>query len=360
MKSVWALTAVIAALLVIAGGVYLASVSRSGERTGPPFAVSSDAPKPALSADAFPRPPRPVRLLFVGDIMLDRGVRLHVERVAEGAGNPSFSFAKIADYLRSFDLVVANLEGPVSDAGERVGSIYSFRMNPDVVPALVAANIRAVNFANNHVWDYGRQAFEDTLARLSVAGIGYFGAGRNAAEAYAPYVLEREGIKIAFVGFTEFLRQVEATNERSGIAFADPETVRAAIIQARQQADIVIVSFHMGEEYRPEPMERQRTLARLAVDAGADLVVGHHPHVIESHESYRGKEIFYSLGNFVFDQSFSTSTMTAGLLEVDIAGGSIVRTNLRQGTINRNFQPSPPEAFREGGPLPPVAKHGSF
>lgn len=322
------------AVLITAAGAYIAHVSSSDERMG------RDAAGIAAPMDIARTQARTAQLLFVGDIMLDRGVRAKVFRA--GVGDPNFSFMRIREYLGSFDAVIANLEGPVSDVGERVGSIYSFRMNPDVVPALVTASVRAVNFANNHVWDYGRAAFDDTRARLSAAGIGYFGAGHDAAEAYAPRVLEIEGMKVALVGFTEFLQAVEATEERSGIAIANQERVRAAIGLARQRADVVVASFHMGEEYRAEPVERQRALAHAAIDAGADLVVGHHPHVIETREIYRGRDIYYSLGNFVFDQSFSTSTMTAGYLEVDVTDGKISRTALRAGIINRDYQPLPP------------------
>lgn len=279
--------------------------------------------------------------------MLDRGVRLHVERPTEGKGDPNFSFDLVREYLTSFDAVIANLEGPVSDRGERVGSIYSFRMNPDVIPALRNANIRAVSIANNHAWDYGRAAFEDTLQRFAAAGIGIFGGGMDEAAAYAPHVLTIRGTRVALLGFTEFLPQVAARPDRSGIAFADPDKIREAIVRAREGNDVVIASFHMGEEYQMEPVARVRVLARAAIDAGADLVVGHHPHVVGVFETYRGKEIYYSLGNFVFDQGFSTSTMTAGYLEVTIEGGSIASSALRVAPLTRSFQPCVSEAFCE-------------
>ncbi len=324
----------------LVGGIALPGLFSSEERALPTEFLSP----PSVPAERPPIPkPAPVRLLFTGDIMLDRGVRLHMERPAEGRGDPNFPFDGVREYLTSFDAVVANLEGPVSDRGERVGSIYSFRMNPDVISALRNANIRAVSIANNHAWDYGRAAFEDTLRRFAEAGIGIFGGGMDEPTAYAPYILTLRGTRIALLGFTEFLPQVAAQPDRSGIAFADPEKIREAIVRAREGNDVVIASFHMGEEYQTEPVARVRALAHAAVDAGADLVVGHHPHVVGTGETYRGKEIYYSLGNFVFDQNFSTSTMIAGYLEVTVDGGKIVGANLRQGTINRNFQPCAPE-----------------
>jgi len=283
----------------------------------------------------------PITLLFAGDLMLERGVEYYTEKI--GGGNRNFPFLLAEEYLNSFDTVIVNLEGPISDKGVKLGSIYSFKMNPEVIPAIMRANIGVVNFANNHVWDYGRDAFEDTLTRLENAKIGYFGAGWNESSAYGAYMWQKDDVRVAFLGFSEFLPHVEAGKQTSGIAYAGPKKIKTAIETAKKNSDVVIVSFHFGEEYFSEPIERQEYLAHIAVDAGADLVIGHHPHVIETEEMYNGVKIFYSLGNLIFDQNFSEETMTPGLLEVEIKEKKITSTTLKKAKLNKFYQLIPPK-----------------
>lgn len=296
----------------------------------------------------------PIRLLFVGDIMLDRLVRKKIKTI--GAGDYRFPFLKIRDYLNSFDAVIGNLEGPIAGSGKRVGSQYSFRMEAAAIDGLVAANIKAVNLANNHIWDYSSLAFKETLKHLDQAGIKYFGGGLNETEAYSATVLELAGTKIGLLGFSQLLPHLEAKGDRPGIAVLGQTLSRQglkgqvgkferAITEARQSVDVLIVSFHWGDEYTAQPNEFQKQWGRRAIDLGADLVVGHHPHVIQSFDKLKAglagtedKYIFYSLGNFIFDQDFSDETMTAGLLEVEIVAKKIKQVNLRQAKLNKNFQ----------------------
>lgn len=323
-------------IFVIAGG-YLFIIPRfavapviNGERV---FVPEKETEKNVSSS---------IKILFTGDLMLDRGVKYYIEK--EGDGRYRFPFEKIHDYLSSFDAVIPNLEGPISDKGTKVGSIYSFRMDPKALDVFPYANIRAVNIANNHAWDYGREAFEDTLRRLEESGVGYFGGGMNETDAYAPYILEKEEIRVGILGFTEFLEYARAGNGTSGIAFAETEKIKSAIREAaRQNLNALIVVFHFGEEYFLEPIERQIFLARLAINEGADMVVGHHPHVIESSEEYKGKPIFYSLGNFIFDQNFSEETMTPGFLEVEISKQGITSVFLKEGSLTPFYQVVPPK-----------------
>ena len=340
--------AVLAATLAI---VFILSSRESGkiaEREYPltensPSAASAteNEPVPTASSTVAPSENTEINILFAGDLMLDRGVEYYVNKLA--AGDSKFPFEKAAEYLNSFDAVITNLEGPVSDKGVLSGSIYSFRMSPSVLAVFPYANIKAVNVANNHAWDYGRDAFEDTLARLKENNIGYFGGGKSENEAYSPYIFEKNGIKIAILGFTEFLESVRANGNEAGIAFSSPEKMEAAIKAAKQKTNIVIAQFHFGEEYRETPVERQVNIARAAIDAGADIVIGHHPHVVETSEEYKGKMIFYSLGNFVFDQGFSKETMSPGLLEVGITANGIEKAVLRQTSLTKYFELLPPE-----------------
>jgi len=249
-----------------------------------------------------------IKLLFVGDIMMTRYVEKKIKRLDKEFIYP---FENVIDYLKSFDYVIANLEGPISDKGVKVGSKYSFRMKPDVAKALSKANINVVNLANNHIFDYGRVAFEDSLKNLEKNNIKYFG------NSYEPLIIEKGGVKIGFLGFSDFLKHLEVREEKIGIAVVN-SNLSEIIKKAKEKVDILIVSFHWGEEYKKIANERQRKIAKIAIDSGADLVIGHHPHVIQNIEKYKDKFIFYSLGNFVFDQNFSKETMIGGGVEVYI------------------------------------------
>jgi poly-gamma-glutamate synthesis protein (capsule biosynthesis protein) len=159
-----------------------------------------------------------------------------------------------------------------------------------------------VSVANNHAGDYGRFAFVDMLSRLDAAGIGYFGGGANIARAYAPQVVLIGDLKVALIGVSNIeTPYFAATETQAGIAWADDAQIVASIETARTLADVVIVMPHWGWEYTQIMSSEQQRLARLMVDAGADAVIGSHPHHIQKTEEYQGKIIAYSLGNFIFE-----------------------------------------------------------
>jgi poly-gamma-glutamate synthesis protein (capsule biosynthesis protein) len=283
-----------------------------------------------------------IKLLFVGDVMMTRYVEKKIKKLNKEYIYP---FEKILNYLKTFDYVIANLEGPISDKGVKIGSKYSFRMKPNVAEALSKANINVVNLANNHIFDYGKVAFEDTLKNLEKNNIKYFG------NSYEPLIIEKEGVKIGFLGFSDFLKHLEVKEGKIGIAIVN-SNLSEIIKKAKEKVDILIVSFHWGEEYQKLANERQRKLAKIAIDAGAYLVIGHHPHVMQDIEKYKEKFIFYSLGNFIFDQNFSQETMIGGGVEVYIKkqtntgytqanadSASIIQNiYLRKFYLNNNFQ----------------------
>jgi gamma-polyglutamate biosynthesis protein CapA len=269
-----------------------------------------------------------IKLLFIGDIMMTRSVE---EKIKDLNKKFIFPFLNILNYLKTFDYVISNLEGPISDKGIKIGNKYSFRMKPEVAEALSKANIKIVNLANNHIFDYGKIAFEDTLKNLEKNNINYFG------NSYEPLIIEKEGIKIGFLGFSDFLKYLEVKENKIGIAVAN-NNLSEIIKKAKEKVDILIVSFHWGEEYQELANERQRKLAKIAIDSGADLVIGHHPHVIQDIEKYKDKFIFYSLGNFIFDQNFSKETMIGGGVEVYIRSKKIENIYFRKFYLNNNFQ----------------------
>lgn len=265
----------------------------------PAMVPDSALPRTTSSYEASTRDPaRPgvVRLLIAGDVMLADGPG---QTVAQG-GDPLAAFDTA---LRSGDYALGNLELPIASVGKPLESkIFSFRGDPQVMRVL-KGRFQAMSVANNHSGDYGQAAFMETLDHLKQADIQAVGGGRNLEEAHRPLWIERNGLRIAVLAYNEFKpRSFEAGPDWPGVAWSEDDRVVRDIQAARRAgADVVIPYMHWGWEREREPTHRQRTLARLMIDAGADVVVGGHPHVTQGVESYRGKLIVYSLGNFVFD-----------------------------------------------------------
>jgi poly-gamma-glutamate synthesis protein (capsule biosynthesis protein) len=270
----------------------------------------------ALSSAVACGPARPpgenVTVVFVGDILLDSGPG---EIIAHG-GDP---FAQSSAVLAAADLVVGNLECPIAASGTPVDKIYTFRADPRVTSVL-ADHVGAVSLANNHSGDQGRAALSETMTHLRSAKIPYFGAGPDLASAHAPLIVERKGLRIALLGYDEFHpRTFEARVDSPGVAWSEEEQVRWDLKRAREAgADVVLPFLHWGWENSGEPSERQRNLARAMIDAGADAVIGAHPHVTQGTEEWRGHPIVYSLGNFVFDLFDEEANRTGWILQLTV------------------------------------------
>ena len=278
-----------------------------------------------------------ITLFFVGDIMLDRGVKMKIKNY--GNEDFKFPFLKVSQFLKEADLLIGNLEGPISDKGKKVGSIYSFRMEPQAVEGLKFAGFDILTLANNHIFDYTKLAIEDTMLRLKEAKIDYLGVGLNYEEACSPKVKEIENTKIAFLAFSNLGSPFWQAKENTlGICWLNEENLKREIEKAKEKAETVVVLFHFGDEYKEKSNPTQKYFSHLAIDLGADLVVGHHPHVIQEIENYKGKYIAYSLGNFVFDQNFSEKTMEGLLLKVIIEGKKIKEIFPIKTKLNRYFQ----------------------
>lgn len=278
-----------------------------------------------------------VTLAFVGDVMLAEGPG----RVIRRGGDP---FRSVAPWLAGADVRVANLECVVARGGSpEPGKPYTFRAHPRVLPVL-RRHVDVVSVANNHSGDYGSEAFAEMLDRLAATGIAAFGGGRTLAEAHQPLVLERRGVRIALLGYNEFLpRHFEADTDKPGVAWSEDAQVRLDIQRARavHAADVVIPVMHWGWEYEPSAGARQRALARLMIDAGADAVIGGHPHVVQDTEVYRGRPIIYSLGNFVFDGFHAPETTTGWLLRLTVDRRGAVRWNAMDVQLDRDGSPQP-------------------
>ncbi|KKQ86536.1 MAG: Capsule biosynthesis protein CapA [Berkelbacteria bacterium GW2011_GWA2_38_9] len=277
-----------------------------------------------------------IRLLFVGDIMLSRGVADQINRNQDYI----YPFQDVKDFLKSADVTFGNLEGPISDRGTELGHLYSFRALPKSIDGLTAAGFDILSLANNHAFDWGIEALTDTTHRLRTQKINVVGAGQNFQEAYQPTILNIKGQKIAFLAATDIPPEnAEATLTKAGIAWMKPEIISQEIQKLKSKVDLIIVSMHSGKEYQNRSNTSQQKFARLMIDAGANLVIGHHPHVIQEYEKYKNGHVFYSLGNFVFDQNWSDQTSIGQVVEISIKQ-RILSINTYQAQISKStFQP---------------------
>jgi len=284
-----------------------------------------------------------VRLLFAGDVVLDDDAGALIER----GGDP---FADFTSLFAGADIRLANLECVVATTGEAGDKNYTFRAHPRTLGVL-RRHFDALALANNHSGDYGRAAFAEMLGLLKSAGLGQFGGGHNLAEAHTPLVLERKGLRIALLGYSEFMpRSFEADFDAPGVAWSEDEQVRLDIRKARStyRADIVIPVMHWGWENELTANARQRQLARVMLDAGADAVIGGHPHVTQDIEQYRGKPIVYSVGNFVMKETDNANQRRGWVLQlqIDKTGVRALRTHVARidmdGIPSRDRQASSP------------------
>ncbi|MFU8769806.1 MAG: CapA family protein [Desulfotignum sp.] len=212
-------------------------------------------------------------------------------------------YGDLAGPIRTADLKIFNLEAPFSRTGTFiVKSGASFRADPGYAAALKILSVDAVTLANNHVWDCGRAGFEHTLETLSLHNIRWTGAGRNQAVAAAPLVLEKNRLKVGILNFSEGEDLTAATPQEPGVMGWEPALMEAQVKALRSTVDLVVVIAHCGIEYLPFPPPYVTAAFQGLAEAGADLVVGHHPHVPQGLQIHRNTPLFYSLGNFVFFQ----------------------------------------------------------
>ncbi len=301
-----------------------------------------------------------VRLMAVGDVMLAQSIGRRIVR-----NGPLAPWNRVKGYFDQADLVVANLECTISTRGVKWNKTFTFRAPPAAATSLAAAGIDVVSLANNHALDYGRVAFTDTLDYLDDRGVGRAGGGRNAAEARAPLILERNGVRIAFLGYVMPFsgrpafntRQWAASATQAGLAIGTPETVGIDVRAVRDTVDVVVVMVHGGTEYVFRPNVKQRNFARAAMAAGATLVIGHHPHVLQGYVLQNKTLIAYSTGNFVFDY-FSGAKNDTAILDVTLSVEGVESVSWIPVVIQRGF-PRPAVGTEIGRimarlkPLPP-------
>jgi len=303
-----------------------------------PVAAPAEQAPPVAPAAV---PPAMLKVVAVGDIMLD------------GTSRPVFAqhgydhaFVQVKKFFAGVPIVIGNLEGPLTTRGTpEQDKTYVFRSPPDKVSrALRNAGINVVSLANNHTLDYGPDGLEDTRAALDAAGVAHMGAGPNLREARRPVLMQAAGKRVALLGYSVTLPDhFYARPDKPGTAFAHEAHVRADVAAARAQADIVIVSFHWGQEGKTQLRDYQMHLGRVAIDAGAAAVLGHHPHILQAVEQYKDGVILYSLGNFTFG-SYSRQAQVSAVAELTFAGDRLAELRLHPINVNNfdvEFQPRP-------------------
>ena len=308
------------------------TVSSNKTETSEQKEVLTVTPEPEMT-------PVSLTLSVVGDCTLgtdenfDYDTSLNAYYENNGA---DYFLANVKSIFSADDLTIANFEGTLTDSTEREDKQFAFKAPASYADILTAGSVEAVNTANNHSHDYGEQSFDDTLKALDAAGIIHFGYDETA-------VTEVKGIKIGLVGIYEL-------NDHLG----RKEQLKQNIAKVKKEgAQLVIVIFHWGNEKEEVPDENQKTLGHLAIDEGADLVCGHHPHVLQGIEKYKGKNIVYSLGNFCFGGNSYPSDMDTMIFQqtftIDQNGvkaddvTNIIPCSISSDSDYNNYQPTPAE-----------------
>ncbi|MDF1498664.1 MAG: CapA family protein [Patescibacteria group bacterium] len=254
-----------------------------------------------------------IKMIAVGDIMLSRAVEIKMIQ----KNDFKYPFLKTVEITRNADIVFGNLETSIISGRIIQDNEMIFRTDPKSVEGLKFAGFNVLSLANNHTMNFGKDGLESTLEILDENGISHIGAGLGRDDIYRPLIKNVNGTKFAFLGFTyNFDQRKMSGGDVYGVANMQVEKMKEAVQNVLLESDIVIVSMHAGVEYKTLASTFQENFARSAIDAGADLVIGHHPHVVQGVEKYNQGYIVYSLGNFVFDQMWSNETRLGTMVEI--------------------------------------------
>lgn len=288
----------------------------SGETTSGNDPIQTDPPHEdeSVAEESDPVAGETVSLSFVGDLLIGEYVDSFLKR--EGY---DYIYRKSLLYLSEPDVMAGNLEYPITKRGiPAEKKEYVYKGSPEALPEFKNAGFDVVNLANNHTLDQGEEGLFDTMSHLDEAGISHMGAGKNDTEAFKALIKDVRGTKVAYIGLSKVVPDItwKAAKNKAGVAETyDTRRAVAAIAKAKEQADIVVVMVHWGTMYMDKPEQYQKDFARLYIDAGADLVIGSHPHVLQGFEMYKGKWIAYSLGNFIFSAFPKDTEGETGVLD---------------------------------------------
>ncbi|MGE5417711.1 MAG: CapA family protein [Acidobacteriota bacterium] len=269
------------------------------------------------------RPEQELNLTAVGDVMLARHVGYLIKQYGV-----DYPFQQIGGLLQKSDITFGNLESPLSDRGQAMpGKGICFRAQPQMANVLANYGFNIMSVANNHALDYDAPAFLDTIKLLNAQNVSTVGGGNNIMEARKPVIIEKNNLKVGFLAYTVFAdtvfsykyrRPFRATETESGVAPLIREAILEDVYSLDPTVDVTVVSLHWGVEYSKVPEESQQQLARELIDNGADLIIGHHPHIIQGFERYKKGLIVYSLGNFIFDQNIYKYTQQGLMLDATL------------------------------------------
>lgn len=278
---------------------------------------------------------KPPEITFMagGDVMLSRHVGEKIRKYKDN----SWPFRKIYADFKNADLAFVNLESPFYDKGAPITEGMVFKAEPNTIDGLKLAGIDIVSLANNHSRNQGSNGLLYTFEHLKNNGIVYAGAGQNSEEAYQGKIIEAQGVKFGFLAYA--YNEHYAASNNPTVAGMDLEKLKQGIANLKNKADFIIVSMHAGNEYTTKPNQQQIEFAHAAIDAGADLVIGHHAHWIQKIEKYQGKYIFYGLGNLVFDQMWSDETQKGLTAKFTFAGKQLKQIELKPVQIDDYGQP---------------------
>lgn len=268
------------------------------------------------SFSILPSISKKAEVILTGDVMIGRSVLINA---LDRENNPNYPFLYVSDYLSSADLVFSNLESPIVTDCPRFEHGFTFCADPRIVEGLVSSNINVVSLANNHILNFGKDGLEDTKRYLDNSNILYTGVDNLA-------VKEIKDTTFGFLGF-DFTVNVPTQKDWDLIKESD------------SKVDVLIIGVHWGEEYKEKANNNQRAWARKMVENGADVISGHHPHWVEDYEYINGKPVYYSLGNFVFDQMWSEETKKSLLVKLTFEDGKIVGEEFKNTYIENIGQP---------------------
>ena len=301
-----------------------------------PLACNPHRPEP-VPQEAALRPaakqkkvtPRPVHFVAVGDISLANPMaRLMAKKGAD------YPFMALRSTLRGADITFGNLECCISSRGAPIPKQFNFEAEPESAVVLKRNGFTIVSQANNHAWDFGRDALLDSVRIVRATGMRTVGAGANLDAAHSLQILEANGLKIGFLAYLGLIPAlIPESHTLPCLAMASEARITLDVTAAKRKVDFLLVSLHAGQEGVAEPTPRQRRFAKAAIDAGADMVIGHHPHVRQALVFYKGRPIAYSLGNFVFSPAgrgsgallkatlYPDKHITAELIPLSLSGG---------------------------------------
>jgi len=323
-KIIWPLPIIflfVAAIIFLPKNNPTSSTQKDNQNAAPPKTLSFFASilkkKPTVTEE------KTVTLIAAGDVMPGRSVNYHSVQ----QNDFTWPFAKTAEILKSADIAFINLESPFVDNCPLTNGGMIFCSDKRNIQGLTFAGIDIVNIANNHIANFGQEGIKQTRRLLKTNYISLIGTADGAVFKTV------NTIRFGFLGYNDFASP-------PGISQANKEKIATDIAGAKAKADIVVVSFHWGEEYTDKPSKRQQELAHLVIDSGADLVIGHHPHWVQPTEKYKDKLIIYSLGNFIFDQFWSQKTKEGVVGKFKFSGNKLIWYELLPIEIDNFGQPS--------------------